>query len=257
MQYFLDFNTYLLLFFGFLAGFIDSIVGGGGLIQLPAVLIFAPSENISTSFGTNKFAGFLGTLTAAFRYIKGIKLNYYATIPGIITALPASSFGAALVSHINKETLKPAILLLLIFVGIYTFIKKDFGKIQTKVVSNQKAIMFSLISGLLIGFYDGFFGPGTGSFLVFIYIGFFGFDFIQASASAKIINGFTNLSALLFFGYNQHIIYQVAIPLGIANILGSIMGTKMALKRGTEFVRKLFLIVVLGFILKIAYDTLF
>lgn len=257
MQYLPDFNTYALLFFGFLAGFIDSIVGGGGLIQLPAVLIFAPTENISTSFGTNKFAGFLGTLTAAFRYIKGIKLNYFAIIPGAITALPASALGAALVSHIEKERLKPAILILLILVGIYTFIKKDFGKIQTKTVSNQKAIIYSLFSGLAIGFYDGFFGPGTGSFLVFIYIGLFGFDFIQASASAKIINGVTNLSALLYFGYNHNILYPIAIPLGISNMLGSILGTRIALSKGTVFVRKLFLLVVLGFILKIASDTLF
>lgn len=255
MQIFSDFNLLALLFFGFLAGFVDSVVGGGGLIQLPAVIIFMPGDNISTSFGTNKFAGFLGTVTAAVKYVKGVKLNYFAIIPGAIAALPASALGAALVSNINKEVLKPAILLLLFLVGVYTFIKKDFGKIQSKSVSKNKAIGFSFLTGLVIGFYDGFFGPGTGSFLVFIYIGLFGFDFLQASASAKIINGITNLSALFYFGANNNIVYAVAVPLGIANIAGSVLGTQMAIKKGTGFVRKLFLLVVSAFIIKMTYDT--
>jgi uncharacterized membrane protein YfcA len=148
-------------------------------------------------------------------------------------------------------------LFLFLAVGIYTFLKKDFGKIESKHVVKNREVFFSCLVGSVIGFYDGFFGPGTGSFLVFLYVVVFGFDFLQASVSAKIVNVVTNFSALLYFFFTDNIIFSIAIPVAISNILGSYIGTNLALKKGASFVRIVFLVMVSAFILKMAKDVFF
>ena len=145
--------------------------------------------------------------------------------------------------------------MLLVLVAVYTFIKKDFGSLHAPKLTEQKERLYGLLIGASIGFYDGFFGPGTGSFLIFIFIGLFGFNFLAASAAAKVINVATNLSALLYFGYKGYIMYEVAVPMAVCSIIGSQLGTRTALNRGVGFVRVLFLVVVTGIILKFAYDT--
>ncbi len=253
----LTFDLILLLFAAFAAGFIDAVIGGGGLIQLPAIMFYMPGADLPTVFGTSKFAGFMGTAWASVKYSMKTKINLYAVIPAILTALPFAYAGAKAVSSLNKETLKPLIIVLFSGVAIYTFIKKDFGLAEPKQHSNKKIISMALLAGAVIGFYDGFFGPGTGSFLVFIYVFLYGFDFLQASASAKIVNSSTNIAALVFFISNGQVAFKIAIPVAVCNIAGSVVGANMAIKKGSGFIRMAFLIVICSFIAKMVYDTFF
>lgn len=247
----------LLTIFAFMAGFIDSVVGGGGLIQLPAFFIFFPGLPVSTIYGTNKFAAFSGTSVAAFRYVKNTRIPWNAVLPALITAFIFSILGASIVNMLNKEVIKPIVFGLLIAVAIYTFAKKEFGLHHVPKLDKNKTLMYSLLTGAALGFYDGFFGPGTGSFLIVIFISVFGFNFLIGSASAKLVNCATNISALAFFIYTGHIRYDIAIPIAISNMAGSWIGARLALKKGSGFVRVLFLVIVTGMILKFGYDIFF
>lgn len=243
-----------LAIFSFVAGFLDSVVGGGGLIQLPALLINLPNTSIPTLFGTNKIAALSGTAFSAIQYSKKIKFNYKVlAVIGICAAI-ASFLGAKTVSYINVNTLKPLILVILILIAIYTFIKKDLGTIQTKKLSFKKMMIYGSLIGLIIGFYDGFFGPGTGSFLVLAFVVVFGFEFVEASAYSKVINCVTNIFALIVFIKQDNYLLELAILMAICNITGNIIGTKMALKRGNTFVRTIFLAIVTLMILRYGYD---
>ncbi|MCC9137066.1 sulfite exporter TauE/SafE family protein [Pontibacter silvestris] len=248
-------EVFYLCLFAFLAGFIDSVVGGGGLIQLPALLVFLSGVPVPTVLGTGKVSSMAGTTAAMIRYVRSVKISYLAILPAAAVAFVFSFLGARAVAHINSGLLKPLIFLLLILVAVYTFKKKDFGALHAPKLSDEKEKLYGVLVGMAIGFYDGFFGPGTGSFLIFIFIGIFGFNFLAASAAAKVVNFATNLSALLYFGWKGYILYEVAIPMAICSIIGSQVGTRTALKRGTAFVRVLFLIVVSGIIVKFAYDS--
>ena len=251
-------DSLLLLLAAFAAGLVDSIIGGGGLIQLPAMLFYLPNAEIATVLGTNKFASFSGTSVSAIGNTTKTEIKWTAVWPAILFALPSSFAGAFLISHLEKSTVKPIMLFLFLAVGLYTFFRKDFGLSQVAVqLSKKKEVVFSSITGIIIGFYDGFFGPGTGSFLVFLYVSFFGFNFLQSSACAKIVNVVTNLSALLYFYIDDKIIFSIAIPVAFANIVGSYLGTRLALKKGAGFVRVVFLFVVSALILKMAFDIFY
>jgi len=251
----MDVMTYILIFaFAFLAGFIDSIVGGGGLIQMPALLILFSGMPIPTIMGTNKFAAFSGTSIATLRYIKQVKIPWKSILPAIFTALIFSFLGARVVSSINKEDIKIIVLCLLVAVAIYTFLKKDFGLSHAPKLNATKTIVYSLLTGAVLGFYDGFFGPGTGSFLIVIFISIFGFNFLTSSVSAKLVNCATNISALIYFIYTGQIAYEIAIPVALFNMAGSFLGAKMAIKKGSAFIRTLFLFIVTCMILKFGYD---
>ncbi|MGV3539539.1 MAG: sulfite exporter TauE/SafE family protein [Rufibacter sp.] len=244
-----------LCLFAFLAGLIDSVVGGGGLIQLPALFVFLPGVPVPTVFGTGKLSSIAGTTFSMWRYARNVEINWRALLPAAITAFVFSFLGARALSHFDTALLRPLILALLISVAVYTFFRKDFGAIHAPKLPKSKEIWYGVGVGLVIGFYDGFFGPGTGSFLMFIFVGVFGFNFLAASASAKVVNVATNLSALLYFGFKGYILYHIGIPMAISSILGSMVGTRIALAKGSGFVRKLFLVVVTGIIFKFAYDT--
>lgn len=247
--------SYILIFlFAFLAGFIDSIVGGGGLIQFPAMLILFPAIPIPTVMGTNKFAAFSGTSIATVRYVKQVEIPWKSVMPAILTALVFSFLGARVVSSINKEHIKIIVLFLLVAVALYTFLKKDFGLHHAPKLDTFKTALYSLLTGAIIGFYDGFFGPGTGSFLIVIFISVFGFNFLTSSVSAKLVNCATNISALIYFIYTRQIAYEIAIPVALFNMVGSFFGAKMAIKRGSAFIRSLFLFIVTCMILKFGYD---
>jgi uncharacterized protein len=247
----------LLCLFAFLAGFIDAIVGGGGLIQLPALLIVMPNLAIPTAIGTNKLASIAGTITAIPQYASRVQLNWRVVLPGSSIAFLSSFLGARIVASIDSKILRPLILVLLITVAIYTFIKKDFGTLHQPRLNTTKQIWLGIFVGGIIGFYDGFFGPGTGSFLIFAFISLFGFDFLNASAASKVFNTATNLSALLYFAVTDRVLYQVALPMAVCNIIGSITGTRLAILKGSGFVRSLFLVVVTGIIVKLAFDTFY
>jgi len=246
-----------LMFFAFIAGFLDAVVGGGGLIQLPALLINFPNTAIPTLFGTNKIAALSGTSIAAFQYAKRIRIDVSLLLITAVSSFIASFVGARIVSIINSDTLKPLILIILILIAIYTYFKKDLGALKTKELSKRKQMIYGSSLGLLIGFYDGFFGPGTGSFLVLSFVVVLGFEFVTASAYAKIINCFTNISALLVFISQGNYLLEIAILMAISNIIGNVIGANMALKRGNAFVRIIFLIIVSLMIIRYAYDVFY
>jgi uncharacterized membrane protein YfcA len=252
-------DAIFLCFFAFLAGFVDSVVGGGGLIQLPALLLFLPAESSRTLapvFGTNKFAAICGTSMATVQYARRVQIQWRFIFPAAIAALIFSFLGARVVSYIRKETMEPVIVALMIAVAIYTFRKKDFGHLHAPKLTPAKARALGVIIGVIIGFYDGFFGPGTGSFLIFIFIGLFGFDFLNASAHAKVINFSTNLGAVALFAANHNILYRYALPMAACNIAGSITGTSLAILKGNRFVRTFFLLVVSFMIVRYGWKIL-
>ncbi|QJX49338.1 TSUP family transporter [Hymenobacter taeanensis] len=244
----------LLCLFAFLAGFIDSIVGGGGLIQLPAMLILLKGVPVPTVLGTGKVSSLAGT-AAAFRHYAGrVPIRWRAVGVAAGVAGVFSFLGARVVSLLPKEMLPPLVLGLLVCIAIYTFWRKDFGSIHAPRLSEQREPLYGALVGVIIGFYDGFFGPGTGSFLLFAFVGLFGYDFISSSAAAKLVNIATNLAALAYFAYTGQILWHVAIPMAISNILGSTLGAYLAVRHGTGFVRVLFLVVVSAFILKLSWQ---
>lgn len=247
----------IIAFASLLAGFIDAVVGGGGLIQFPAFMILFPNSSIPTAFGTNKIAGLSGTSIAAVQYAKRVKFNWKLLIITAFSSFIFSFIGAKLVSRIDVNILKPFIFFMLIAIAIYTFNKKDFGSYSTKVLSNEKKYLFGFLLGIIIGFYDGFLGPGTGSFLVLGFVALLGFEFLEASAYAKTINCITNISALYVFISQGNYILEIAIIMAISNISGSIIGARMAILKGNQFIRKLFLFVVVIMIFRYGYDVFF
>jgi uncharacterized membrane protein YfcA len=240
--------------FAFIAGFIDAVVGGGGLIQIPALLINLPKTPLPTLFGTNKIAALSGTSIAAFHYSRRIKFNFSLLITIALFAGIASFLGARTIQYIDVNTLKPAVLFVLIAIAVYTFVKKDLGSMQTKSLPFNKQLIYGSLIGLVVGFYDGFFGPGTGSFFVLGFVVILGFEFVQASAYSKVINCMTNGAALLVFIKDGNYLLELAILMAICNIVGNIVGTKLALNKGNRFVRVIFLGIVSIMIVRYAYD---
>lgn len=239
----------------FFAGMIDAVVGGGGLIQIPALFSALPNTAPATLLGTSKFAGIWGTGAAAVGFAKRVKLQWSTAVPAASAAFALSFVGAYTVTHIPPDFIRKLLPFILLAVAAYTFKKKDFGSIHAPMHVGNREKVFAILVGGGIGFYDGFFGPGTGSFLVFLFVRFFGFDFLGASAVAKVVNVACNLSALMWFGYSGHLLWQLGAVMAVCNVLGSLIGIRLALKHGTGFVRKLFLLVVSGLILKTGYDA--
>jgi len=246
-----------LVLFSFAGGFIDAVVGGGGLIQLPAVLVNLPNYPLTTLFGTNKMAALSGTSVAAYQYSKKVEFNFKLLAVTSIAAAISSYSGAKLLSHIHSNTLKPVILVVLIIIAIYTFFKKDLGSVTTKELPIKNQMIYGLLLGLVIGFYDGFFGPGTGSFLGLGFVLIIGFDFVKASAYSKLINCVTNIAALVVFIKQGNFLIEIAILMAISNIAGSFIGAKIALKKGNHFIRIIFLVVVVLMIIRYGYDVFF
>jgi len=244
--------------FAFVAGLIDSVVGGGGLVQIPALLLFLPPEQLASVpavLGTNKLSSICGTGMALAQYARRIAIPWRSMLPAAVAALILSFIGARTVSVISTAILKPLVLVLLVAVAIYTFIRKDFGRLHAPRFTMRHETWIGLGIGVVIGFYDGFFGPGTGSFLIFTFIGLLGFDFLTASASAKVINVATNLSAVAYFAATDRILYAYAVPMGCCNLLGSIVGTRLAMWKGNRFVRWLFLLIVGALILRYGWEV--
>lgn len=239
----------------FTAGFIDAVVGGGGLIQLPFLLINFPKIELPVIFGTNKIASLAGTSVSAIRYSRQVKFNYQLLLIISACCFISSFAGAQVINHLNPSLLKPLVLIILIIVAIYTFIKKDMGSKQSKQLSLKKQMLYGSLIGLAVGFYDGFFGPGTGSFFVLGFVVILGFEFVQASAYAKVVNCITNISALIVFIKNGHYIFSLALILAVFNMAGNFTGSHMALKKGNGFVRIIFLVIVSLMIVKYGYDV--
>ncbi|KYQ84599.1 MULTISPECIES: sulfite exporter TauE/SafE family protein [unclassified Acinetobacter] len=245
-----------LVFFAFCAGTIDAAVGGGGLIQIPALMGALPQTAPATLFGTNKLASIFGTGSAAFSFVRRVKLQW--SLLGVIAlfAFISSFIGAACVSLIPTHILRPIVLIMLIVIAIYTFAKKQFGQVHVDQQITPKLLVLAAIGSLAIGFYDGIFGPGTGSFFIFFFIRFLQVDFLHASALAKIGNLMTNLAALSFFIPTGHVLFALGLMMAVANIAGSLLGVRLALKYGSGFIRILFLILVSILICRLGYQIL-
>ena len=244
-----------LLAASFFAGFIDSIAGGGGLIQLPALLIGLPNSETAEVLGTNKLSAVFGTTTAAALYRKQIKPDPKILIAMGVPAFLGSAGGAVLASQIPTSSMRPMVLVLLIIVAVYTWFKPDLGKFENLRHLPKRRVQIAAFAGVVIGFYDGIFGPGTGSFLMLILVASLGYAFITASAIAKVVNVATNVGAIMVFGINGAVLWQIGIILGVANISGAVIGARLAIKGGSTLVRKVFLLVTVALIVKVGIAT--
>ncbi len=239
-----------------LAGFVDAVAGGGGLIQVPALFAALPQESPATLFGTNKIASIFGTTNAARRYIRAVAMPWRIALPAAGAAFLFSFLGAATVAWLPKEVVRPLVLWLLVAVALYTWTKPDFGRqARTAAVAPRHALFAALLAGALLGFYDGFFGPGAGSFMIFAFVRLFGMDFLHASASAKVVNAATNAGALLLFAPQGHVLWLLGLGMAVCNIVGAQLGSKLAIRHGSGFVRIVFLVMTTALIAKIGWDT--
>ena len=238
-----------------LAGFVDAIVGGGGLVLVPALFAAFPSTHPATLFGVNKSASLWGTAVATVQYARRVQLPWRALLPAAALALLGSLAGAWLVTVVSPDFLRKVLPLVLLAVLIYTLIKKELGREHAPALQGWREAAVAGAIGLLMGFYDGFFGPGTGSLLVFLFVRVLGYDFLHASASAKLLNSCSNFSALALFAFKGHIWWHYALVLAVANVAGSLLGTRLALRHGAGFVRVVFVLVVSALILRTGYDA--
>ncbi len=253
MELSLEVLAFLLLVSGF-AGFVDAISGGGGLIQLPALLLGMPMSEPATVLGTNKVPSFIGTTSAMINYLRRIKIDLRFTLLMAVPAFIGSMTGAHFASRIPKDAFRPIILSMLIAVAIYTFTKKDLGLVANHRHTVKRRNLIAVLSGATIGFYDGIFGPGTGSFIALILVAVIGFAFLEATAMTKIVNWGTNLAAIITFQLTGHIIWAIGLALGAANLTGALLGVRVAVKGGSALIRKAFIAVVFLLILRLGYD---
>ena len=239
----------------FSAGFVDAIVGGGGLIQLPALLAGYPSSPPAVLLGTNKLGSICGTTGAVMRYLRVVRIPKRILLPAAAVAFLAALTGASLVSAVPATLFRPLVPVMLTAVLIYVLWHKDLGAHHAPVAFSRRRGLLALAAIGGIGFYDGFFGPGTGSFLMLLFIRLYGFDFLHAAASARAINVATNAGALLFFGIHGELHWVLGIALGACNAAGSVLGAHTAVKHGSKFVRTIFIIIVVALIGKTGADA--
>ena len=234
------------------AGYLDAVAGGGGLIQLPALLIALPSSPLATIYGTNKFSAVFGTTAAARTYFKSGQLNVRLATSMVVLAATGSFLGARLASTLNRSQVEPFVSGLLITVALFVLFKPQLGLGTTHLTVGRTAQIKASILGLVIGFYDGIVGPGTGTFLIFGLVFVVGANFLQASAVAKVVNVATNLAALAFFIPGGHIYWGLAIAMALANLLGGVLGARLAIAQGSSFIRYVYLAVVAVLLIRLA-----
>jgi uncharacterized membrane protein YfcA len=240
----------------FVAGWVDAVVGGGGLIQLPALLIGLPSNTPpAVILGTNKISSFCGTATSSLTYALKIPLDWWTVAPLVIASAAGSAVGASLAKLLPKDAFTPIVLAALIGVGIYVWRRPQLGMVSVRKHPGRGHYGWTALIGLVVGAYDGFLGPGTGSFFVILLVGVLGYGFLEASATAKIANLVTNLSAIVVFGLSGSVLWGLGLMMGAANLMGGYLGARTAIRRGSSFVRKVFLIVLSGLIIKLSYDV--
>lgn len=253
-------ETYIIIFLclaAFFAGFVDAIVGGGGLIQTPVALILLPNYAVASVIGSLKIPSFSGTALAARQYLKKVEMNWKLLIVMAVVAFVSAFLGSHLLTLVHNDFMKPLLLIILSLIAIYTFAKKDFGAHQAKEHTPRTQLLLAIAMSSCLGFYDGFIGPGTGSFLVLGFVTVLGFDFLHASANAKMVNLATNFGSICLFVLKGKIIWAIAIPMALCNAAGGWVGAKLAIKKGNEFIRIFFLIVVIGTLLRFGYDVFF
>jgi uncharacterized membrane protein YfcA len=241
-----------------LAGWVDAVSGGGGLVQLPALLVGLPGAPPATVLGTNKLSSIIGTSAAAITYRRAAVTDVGTAVPMAVAAFVGSACGAVVATHLPGTFFRPLALALLLVVGVWTLVRPALGEDQelrwhgTDAHARHRVAAVSM--GGAIGLYDGVFGPGTGTFLVFGLVLLLGYSFLNASAIAKVVNVSTNLAALIVFAASGHILWALGLTMGVANLAGGVVGARTAVRKGSGFVRVVFLVVVAALLLKLGYD---
>lgn len=236
------------------AGFFDAIVGGGGLIQIPALLLLFPDLAPATVLGTNKLISISGTTVAAWQYARGGHVRWRDLRVAVLAAFVGSAVGARLAVYLSAEVMRPLVVVLLVGVWLYTWRRKELGLHTGAPATRLSAPLVTSMLALGIGMYDGFFGPGTGSFLMFGMTALLGMDFLRATAHTKVLNWTTNLAALVTFGWQGHVQWVFALPFVAANVAGGWMGSRVAMRRGSPLIRKLFLTVVAAILVRLVWE---
>jgi hypothetical protein len=245
----------LLALAGLFAGFVDAVVGGGGLVQLPALVLAFPGATPVQVLATNKLAGTCGTSVSSLTYYRRVRPDPRTFLPLMAVAFLGSAAGAVAASYLPKAAFNPIILVALVVVGAYVLLSPDLGEITELRWTGHRHLGAAMLTGLVIGFYDGALGPGTGSFFVFVLVGLLGYNFLDASAKAKMANWATNVAALLVFAGQGAVMWRVGLLVGVCNLVGSYLGARTAVSRGSRFVRVFFIVVVGAFIVRIGYDV--
>jgi uncharacterized membrane protein YfcA len=246
----------LLALAGLGAGFVDAVVGGGGLIQLPALLLGLPGASPVQVLATNKLASICGTTVSSVTYYRRVRPHAGTFVPLMVFAFIGSMVGALLASHLPQEAFEPIVLVVLVAVGGYVLLKPELGEQTVLRFSGHKHTLAAMLAGLVIGAYDGLLGPGTGSFFVITLVGLLGYAFLEASAKARMANWATNLAALCVFIPQGAVIWRVGLVMGLCNLLGGYLGARVAVAKGTQFVRTFFIVVVGAFIVRIGGSVL-
>jgi len=249
-------TTLLLGLAALAAGFVDAVVGGGGLIQLPALLLGLPGMAPVHVLATNKLASICGTTTSAATYYRRIRPDPRTFVPLMVLAFAGSAAGAEVASHLSSDVFQPIVFVALIVVGAWVLLRPTLGEITALRHPAGRHLALAMVIGAVIGFYDGALGPGTGSFLVIALVGLLGYSFLEASAKAKLANVATNLAALVVFVPEGAVLWRLGLVMGVCNLLGGYAGARTAVARGTGFVRIFFLVVIAGFAIRIGGEVL-
>jgi uncharacterized protein len=241
---------------GLSAGYVDAVVGGGGLIQLPALLLGLPSAAPVTVLATNKLSSICGTTVSSTTYYRRVRPDPRTFGPLMLCAFVGSLIGAVIASHISAAAFDPIVLVVLIVVGGYVLFRPALGETTALRYAGHRHVAAAMATGLVIGCYDGALGPGTGSFFVITLVALLGYSFLEASAKARLANWATNLAALCVFIPQGAVLWKVGLVMGGCNLVGGYLGARTAVSRGTRFVRIFFIVVVSGFIVRIGGDVL-
>jgi uncharacterized membrane protein YfcA len=246
----------LLALAGLTAGFVDAVVGGGGLIQLPALLLGLPGASPLHVLATNKLASICGTTVSSTTYYRRVRPDPRTFVPLMLLAFLGSAVGAVVASQLPRSAFDPIVLVVLILVGTYVVLSPKLGQSTVLRFSGHRHTAAAMATGLAIGFYDGALGPGTGSFFVFTLVGLLGYNFLEASAKARMANWATNLGALVIFVPQGGVLWKVGLVMGAANLVGGYVGARTAVSRGSRFIRVFFVVVVSAFVVRIGGDVL-
>jgi uncharacterized protein len=237
------------------AGWVDAVSGGGGLLQLPALLIALPSDTPTQALGTNKLSSIFGTAAAARTYMRKVRIDLRTALPMASVAFIGSLIGATLAVRVPGDAFRPIIVALLIVVWVWTLMSPAMGSTTVLRFRGHRHLGIAVAAGFVIGIYDGILGPGTGSFLLIVLVAGLGYSFLQASATAKVVNLGTNLAALLVFGVTGSVLWLLGLLMGLCNVVGAVIGSRAAIRHGSGFVRIVFLVIVGIMILRLSWET--
>ncbi|MEZ5116325.1 MAG: TSUP family transporter [Candidatus Nanopelagicales bacterium] len=238
------------------AGWVDAVSGGGGLVQLPALLLAMPGQPPAVALGTNKLSAVLGTSAAAVTYLRRATPDLRTAVPMAVAAFVGSALGATVATRVPPGAFRPVVLVLLVVAWLWTLLRPALGEEEARRFTGRRHYALAVAGGAVIGTYDGMLGPGTGSFLVFLLVAGLGYSFLRASATAKVVNVGTNLAALIVFGVSGSVLWGLGLLMGAANVLGAVIGARTAVARGSGFVRVVFLAVVGVLIARLGWDVL-